>query len=305
MTLQNIYIADIIKTSLSLHSGCCLSQDILSLSGAAVLKCCAVRALQEVSAGGDDQLMQQGERIKKKMTAPKTFPRVAMDLATTVERIQQNFCICDPNLPDNPIVFASDGFLEMSQFDRFEVLGRNCRFLQVEPLPSVGIIVWGCALQQQSKLTCYIVSTSALAIVGCALVLASRWNRHALHWCCAVGATSAGCAVMVRICRPELLGCLPQGPDTDPKAIAVIKDAIKTGSEATVRILNYRKGGEPFWNMLTIAPMADVDGTSRFFIGVQVRSSPRALAVILFVQGCLNCLGNDCRKLVHAADPAF
>ncbi len=53
-----------------------------------------------------------------------------MDLATTVERIQQNFCICDPNLPDNPIVFASDGFLEMSQYDRFEVLGRNCRFLQ-------------------------------------------------------------------------------------------------------------------------------------------------------------------------------
>ena len=44
----------------------------------------------------------------------------------------QNFCICDPNLPDNPIVFASDGFLEMSQFDRYEVLGRNCRFLQVQ-----------------------------------------------------------------------------------------------------------------------------------------------------------------------------
>lgn len=39
-----------------------------------------------------------------------------------------------------------------------------------------------------------------------------------------------------------------------------------------MRILNYRKGGEPFWNMLTIAPMADVDGTSRFFIGVQVQS---------------------------------
>ena len=61
-----------------------------------------------------------------------------------------------------------------------------------------------------------------------------------------------------------------QGPDTDPKAVAIIREAIKTGSEATVRILNYRKGGEPFWNMLTIAPMADVDGTSRFFIGVQV-----------------------------------
>ena len=65
-----------------------------------------------------------------------------------------------------------------------------------------------------------------------------------------------------------------QGPDTDPKAVAIIREAIKTGSEATVRILNYRKGGEPFWNMLTIAPMADVDGTSRFFIGVQAWAAP-------------------------------
>ena len=61
------------------------------------------------------------------MTAPKAFPRVALDLATTVERIQQNFVIADPNLPDCPIVFASDGFLELTEFARHEVLGRNCR----------------------------------------------------------------------------------------------------------------------------------------------------------------------------------
>lgn len=62
---------------------------------------------------------------------PKAFPRVAMDLATTVERIQQNFVICDPSLPDCPIVFASDAFLELTEYPREEVLGRNCRFLQV------------------------------------------------------------------------------------------------------------------------------------------------------------------------------
>jgi PAS domain len=80
------------------------------------------------------EMVQDAElemRLGKKMTAPKSFPRVALDLATTVERIQQNFCICDPNLPDCPIVFASDGFLEMTEYGRFEVLGRNCRFLQV------------------------------------------------------------------------------------------------------------------------------------------------------------------------------
>ena len=80
-----------------------------------------------------------------------------------------------------------------------------------------------------------------------------------------------------------------QGPDTDPKAVAIIREAIKTGSEATVRILNYRKGGEPFWNMLTIAPMADVDGTSRFFIGVQVWAAPYSTATHLTQQP--HCLG--------------
>lgn len=62
--------------------------------------------------------------------ATKQFPRVALDLATTVERIQQNFVICDPSLPDSPIVYASDSFLELTGYPREEVLGRNCRFLQ-------------------------------------------------------------------------------------------------------------------------------------------------------------------------------
>jgi hypothetical protein len=33
-------------------------------------------------------------------------------LATTLERIQQSFVVSDPNLPDCPIVFASDNFIE-------------------------------------------------------------------------------------------------------------------------------------------------------------------------------------------------
>lgn len=33
-------------------------------------------------------------------------------------------------LPDCPIVFASDAFLELTGYRREEVLGHNCRFLQ-------------------------------------------------------------------------------------------------------------------------------------------------------------------------------
>jgi len=51
-------------------------------------------------------------------------------LVQTLTRSQQNFILTDPTLPDNPIVFASHGFLELTGYTREEVLGRNCRFLQ-------------------------------------------------------------------------------------------------------------------------------------------------------------------------------
>jgi hypothetical protein len=66
---------------------------------------------------------------------------------------------------------------------------------------------------------------------------------------------------------------LEQGQDTDPDAVAEIRDAVRSGSEASVRLLNYKKSGKPFWNMFTLAPMADVDGNLRFIIGVQVHTN--------------------------------
>lgn len=43
---------------------------------------------------------------------------------------QQNFVVTDPSLPDNPIVFASQGFYKLTGYTPTEVIGRNCRFLQ-------------------------------------------------------------------------------------------------------------------------------------------------------------------------------
>ncbi|KZV48485.1 phototropin-1 [Dorcoceras hygrometricum] len=64
------------------------------------------------------------ERVRKKEM------RKGIDLATTLERIEKNFVITDPRLPDNPIIFASDSFLELTEYSREEILGKNCRFLQ-------------------------------------------------------------------------------------------------------------------------------------------------------------------------------
>ena len=38
--------------------------------------------------------------------------------------------ITDPRKPDNPIIFVNQAFLELTGYERAEVIGRNCRFLQ-------------------------------------------------------------------------------------------------------------------------------------------------------------------------------
>ncbi len=60
-----------------------------------------------------------------------------------------------------------------------------------------------------------------------------------------------------------------QGEGTDPRTVARIRDAIETGQEVSVDILNYRKDGRPFWNRLMIGPLDGEDGEPRYFFGVQ------------------------------------
>lgn len=50
--------------------------------------------------------------------------------STAIRSAQMAMLVTDPKLPDNPIVFANDAFLDMTGYRRDEVLGRNCRFLQ-------------------------------------------------------------------------------------------------------------------------------------------------------------------------------
>ncbi len=38
--------------------------------------------------------------------------------------------VSDPRLADNPVVFCNDAFCQLTGYDRAEVVGRNCRFLQ-------------------------------------------------------------------------------------------------------------------------------------------------------------------------------
>jgi PAS domain S-box-containing protein len=52
------------------------------------------------------------------------------NLVQSLKNSQKCMIITDPSLEDNPIVFASDSFTELTGFSKDDILGRNCRFLQ-------------------------------------------------------------------------------------------------------------------------------------------------------------------------------
>lgn len=103
------------------------------------------------------------------------------------------FVLTDPAKADNPIVYASDGFVKVTGYARNEIIPRNCRFLQ---------------------------------------------NRH-----------------------------------TDKSAVARLRDAIQNREESVELLLNQRKTGEPFWNLLYVTPLFDATGNVVFFLGGQINCS--------------------------------
>nr|AML77700.1 putative LOV domain-containing protein [Exacum affine] len=84
--------------------------------------------------------------------------RQGFDLATTLERIEKNFVITDPRLPDNPIIFASDSFLELTEYTREEILGRNCRFLQGPETDQATVNRIRDAIREQREITVQLIN---------------------------------------------------------------------------------------------------------------------------------------------------
>jgi len=103
------------------------------------------------------------------------------------------FCLTDPARADNPILFASDGFVSVTGYTRKDIIPRNCRFLQ--------------------------------------------------------------------------------GAQTDHLATKRLKESIDRSEETVELLLNYTKTGEPFWNLLYVAPLFDEKGEVKFFLGGQINCS--------------------------------
>ncbi|KAG9850929.1 hypothetical protein KCU98_g3067, partial [Aureobasidium melanogenum] len=111
----------------------------------------------------------------------------------TYQGLGDCFCLTDPSIADNAILYASDGFIDVTGYSRRDIIPRNCRFLQ--------------------------------------------------------------------------------GAKTDRSSVIRLKSAINNGQETVQLLLNYRKDGTPFWNLLYVAPLHDEAGNTVFFLGGQIDCS--------------------------------
>jgi PAS domain S-box-containing protein len=86
------------------------------------------RALELLNQNKDtsaDGLLANSQTIANKVLDDPDFSFIK-----ALQTAQQNFVVTDPSLPDNPIVYASQGFLNLTGYSLDQILGRNCRFLQ-------------------------------------------------------------------------------------------------------------------------------------------------------------------------------
>ncbi|KAG5175508.1 aureochrome1 [Tribonema minus] len=151
-----------------------------------------------VPEGEDDLVTSNPSRATRVLDDPDYSLVKALQLA------QQNFVITDASLPDNPIVFASSGFLTLTGYAADQILGRNCRFLQ--------------------------------------------------------------------------------GPETDPRAVAVIRSAIERGEDTSVCLLNYRADGTTFYNQFFVASLCNGEGKVVNYVGVQSKVSDEYARLVMAQQ---------------------
>lgn len=102
----------------------------------------AAQILSDCTVSESTLLVDCTDKISSNQSEVKELMQPDYHLVQSLITSQQNFLLTDPTLPDNPIVYASDGFCKLTKYKRNEILGRNCRFLQgagTDPV-AVGLI---------------------------------------------------------------------------------------------------------------------------------------------------------------------
>ncbi|KAI9152173.1 Phototropin [Paramyrothecium foliicola] len=65
-----------------------------------------------------------------------------------------------------------------------------------------------------------------------------------------------------------------QGPHTDEETVTRMSQAVWRQEESVELVLNYRRDGQPFWNLLYLCPIIDVSGKAPLLLGAQIDVTP-------------------------------
>jgi hypothetical protein len=87
--------------------------------------------LAECANGGSNKTQNNSSSSSGKQE-PIPLDKSDYSLLKSLQMTQHSFILSDPSLPDNPITYASQGFLDLTGYSLSEVLNKNCRFLQGE-----------------------------------------------------------------------------------------------------------------------------------------------------------------------------
>jgi len=90
---------------------------------------------------------------------------------------------------------------------------------------------------------------------------------------CPIIFASSGFLKLTGYSMDEILGrnCkFMQGKDTNPLAVEELARAIKAQREIHMILLNYKKDGSPFWNLLHLSPVIGIDGRLHSIVGSQL-----------------------------------
>ncbi|XP_022877570.1 protein TWIN LOV 1 isoform X2 [Olea europaea var. sylvestris] len=111
--------------------------------------------------------------------------RLVSSLNISLGRIKQSFVLSDPHLPDMPIVYASDMFLELTGYARHEVLGHNCRFLSgLDTDPATQYQIKECIRTEQPCTVCILNYRKDKTPFWNLLHIAPVRNASGkVHWC--------------------------------------------------------------------------------------------------------------------------
>ena len=55
---------------------------------------------------------------------------IIIDMLNSQGHEHVSFCITDPHMKDNPVIYISKGFSELTGYEFEDIVGKNCRFLQ-------------------------------------------------------------------------------------------------------------------------------------------------------------------------------